>query len=962
MSCLPGLAAYHSSLDCCLATGTGLSPQTHQSEPYNPVLSHAARSEQSLNPSAQWFDFVPVHRQIIAHFPMAHLNHGPAAVGTCARPAEQSHVIAFPRPVDQAVVASITPIAPITSVAPTTPIEPCVANGTVAHGAGAAAFGPLSKRDSLAARPSSTPFTFTPSSSHARPPAFPFIAFSGSSSAPPALHSMARAESHEHPHPSTFEGAQGLMLMRQSAEPLSSIPMRERLAPSNNIQSGIAPAPERVVSSPSLAAVESCQASGPVSVPTSRIESDLPPHHSNGFLAHSTTYTPSEENGGRHSDIFSVGENSDTITDPDIDPAESNVQSLSQPTKHRSFQPQQRPAAGTLLNGDQPGPNGSSKHRALLSVPMALGEEGSSPSTDGSVVEDEKRCSSPARTAPARKLYDPAAPILPVHGIQCHCRAVPDVFLNILDEKSSPDANTLAKLYGACKDDLCPLHLNAYAKLITSAIEAALATVPMISSPQEKPAKHCRPSEDRDYVIPIFTGAATAWTPAAIRRRRTSTPGIYEFEYELPSKRRRVVDELQHGRHAGGTNQFRQEPLQQSMGRSPALYQQPCSCRPAPDPEADERFRHKVLAELALDFTDKKEDDWSRGETTNRYIHAILSKCQHPNTDVRKGPVEAGFLSGAEAARVVECGTERIPIFTEGQQQFAWTDQSRPIAQLFQRMEDLAREVSVQIPSHDFDVPSYEKKSLTEIRDRFLGGRVSRDPWNILDLRSPLPSSILPGFLTGENCQLLPRIRDALLEGHSAERTKAGREDWNEWTDLLEWVLMSEGGHNTAPHMDSHGWSTWITIQEGLFGFGWLSRPTEQEQEAWMKDPLDYTGGNWRFVILKPGQTVFFPSGTVHFVFRLHAEQTLALGGHVLQWTSLERWVQVILYQLRNPNITNEDLGEAPLKYIRSARKLVENRMATCRLGSMGNMDNVMKFMALASVSPSRVTIQVVRH
>lgn len=748
--------------------------------------------------------------------------------------------------------------------------------------------------------------------------------------------------------------------MRQSAEPLSATPTRGQHAPATAIAPAMSPAMSpavKKVASPALNGFKPSQphALASASVPKTESESH-PPNTTTAPLVPPTILTSSDDNGGRHSDMFSAGENSDTMTDPDIDAVESSIQTLSQPSNRMPFQSPARRHGGIPLARptiEQSGAHGFSTQRPLLPALAQLDKQGSSPTLNGSIVGDENQVPSQATAPKTRKLYDPSAPILPVHGIQCYCRAVPDVFLNILDEKPSPDANTLAKLYGACKDDLCPLHLNAYAKLITSAVETTLAIGLMATSAQQRAEKEQHADEVYSLQLPTFTGAATQWKPVSIRTRRTSTPGISEYEYKFPNKRRRVGDQNSRQPYMNGTTQSHQDPHQQSAVWPQSLGHHSRSCRPSLSAREDNAFRSKVLAELAQHFTDKTEDDWSRGETTNRYIHAILSKCQHPNTDIRKGPVEAGFLSGREAAHVIENGTERIPIFTEGQQQFMWNDHRRPIAQLFDRMEDLTREVSVQIPSHDFNVPSHEKKSLTEIRDRFASGRLSQDPWNILDLRSPLPPSILPSFLTGENCQLLPRIRDSLLDRHSAERTKASREEWNEWTDLLEWVLMSEGGHNTAPHMDSHGWSTWITIQEGQFGFGWLSRPTDQEQNSWIKDPLKYTGGNWCFVILKPGQTVFFPSGTIHFVFRL--EQTLALGGHLLQWTSLERWVQVILYQLKNPNITNEDMGQAPLKYIRSARKLVENRLATLRLGSMGSMDNVTKFMALATVSSTPV-------
>ena len=110
-------------------------------------------------------------------------------------------------------------------------------------------------------------------------------------------------------------------------------------------------------------------------------------------------------------------------------------------------------------------------------------------------------------------------------------------------------------------------------------------------------------------------------------------------------------------------------------------------------------------------------------------------------------------------------------------------------------------------------------------------------------------------------------------------------------------------------------------------GFGWMARPTEEEERDWMAND-NYTGGRWRYVVLKPGQTVFFPSGTIHFVFRTRAAQTLALGGHVLQWSGIERWMHIVLAQMANPMITNEIMKQSAPMYVEAVSKLVETRMA----------------------------------
>jgi hypothetical protein len=89
----------------------------------------------------------------------------------------------------------------------------------------------------------------------------------------------------------------------------------------------------------------------------------------------------------------------------------------------------------------------------------------------------------------------------------------------------------------------------------------------------------------------------------------------------------------------------------------------------------------------------------------------------------------------------------------------------------------------------------------------------------------------LPDFLAGQNCQLLTQIRDNVLDQGSAERPRGSAAEWAEWRDIERWALLSEGGYCTAPHTDSHGFATWITIQEGLFGFVWLSRPSPEQRK-----------------------------------------------------------------------------------------------------------------------------------
>jgi len=372
--------------------------------------------------------------------------------------------------------------------------------------------------------------------------------------------------------------------------------------------------------------------------------------------------------------------------------------------------------------------------------------------------------------------------------------------------------------------------------------------------------------------------------------------------------------------------------------------------RPAHNAAEDDVYRREMMSELQVRIAQHGIRQETHGSGTDRRILELLQRSTPPNTDPRAGSVEAHFLTGEEALSMVESGSPQLPIITSKQQPFRWNRRMRPIEELFRRMEDLDREVAVQVPTRSHSDESFESRELAVIRERFLADQPTQEPWNILDLRSPIPAAILPGFLTGENCQLLPRLRDAVLQGKRAERGMGSREQWNEWRDVLEWVLLSEGGHNTAPHTDSHGLATWISVQEGLFGFGWMSTPTDEERARWNAKPLEFVDARWRYVVLEPGQTVFFNSGTIHFVFRLCGKQTLALGGHILQWSGIERWLSVVSAQMSNPDMTNEEMEWSAPKYVRLVADLVEQRLRNGRFEEMGGRATVERLVALLKV------------
>ncbi|KAK7402782.1 hypothetical protein QQX98_011462 [Neonectria punicea] len=481
---------------------------------------------------------------------------------------------------------------------------------------------------------------------------------------------------------------------------------------------------------------------------------------------------------------------------------------------------------------------------------------------------------------------------------RCCPSEVPAEFLSVLDNSSAFRVE-LAMQYTPYLKQLCYQHLQKTAELAFT---------------QRRDASAGAGDSNADPL----PGTIDPLKPTPARRRAASLPDISQVPL---SKRQRLDGPHSVPTEAGG--------------------------RPMRDRVGDHAYLGQVRAELQEKFKRMCVILNSHGEENDKLIYTILQRIEQPNTDRNRGVVEAFFSTANEAASQIEAGFPDGPIFTQGQQQFQWGNQGRPVAQLFRRMEDLDRTVSVQIPSRSCNLKSFEKRKLSQVYRRFLDKKETDDPWNILDLRSPLPPSTFPSFLTGENCQLLPRIRDAVLMGSSAERPVASREEWNTWRDVLDGVLLSEGGHNTAPHIDSHGLATWITAQEGRLGFCWMSCPTQEERDKWMADPQHFTGGRWKYVIIQPGYTVAFGPGTIHSVVRLRDEQTLALTGHFLQWSGLDRWMQVVIAQIRNPSITNEDMKWDAPKYVRVVAELVRKRIRGGRVEELGGEAAATRFFDL---------------
>jgi hypothetical protein len=93
---------------------------------------------------------------------------------------------------------------------------------------------------------------------------------------------------------------------------------------------------------------------------------------------------------------------------------------------------------------------------------------------------------------------------------------------------------------------------------------------------------------------------------------------------------------------------------------------------------------------------------------------------------------------------------------------------------------------------------------------------------------------------------------------------------------------------------------------------------------------------------------VYFPSGTVHFVFRLAAMgDTLAFGGHVLRCSQIVNWIKTLLEEQADPAVTNEDLTESAPAYLDRVEKFVKQALQNGRVDIWGVNESIEEFLAL---------------
>ncbi|KAI7087689.1 hypothetical protein KC356_g4000 [Hortaea werneckii] len=301
-------------------------------------------------------------------------------------------------------------------------------------------------------------------------------------------------------------------------------------------------------------------------------------------------------------------------------------------------------------------------------------------------------------------------------------------------------------------------------------------------------------------------------------------------------------------------------------------------------------------------------------------------------------------FDGEQAAQQLEANVYYPnPIFIAGQQSLPLQTVDSFLSEIY----DHNMEVHVQDPDLKVANGAQHIKRVTigKVKEHF-AKPCNGSPWNLLELATHYDEGIRPAFLNSEDCRLLTKLK---FPNRGDTASRKGYDPG--WKEVEKWALIAQAGALTEPHQDSHGYSTFITINQGIFGYGWLSNPTAEDRAAWAASPDHYVDGRWRYAILRPGQTVYFPAATIHFVFRLPAAgNTLAFGGHVLRNSQIVRWVKCLIDEKKDSSITNEDLTVSAPAYLGRVSKFVKQALKRdheAEMAKWGGKDAILEFLKL---------------
>ncbi|SMY28180.1 unnamed protein product [Zymoseptoria tritici ST99CH_1A5] len=383
------------------------------------------------------------------------------------------------------------------------------------------------------------------------------------------------------------------------------------------------------------------------------------------------------------------------------------------------------------------------------------------------------------------------------------------------------------------------------------------------------------------------------------------------------------------------------------------------SKRPKLATAADESYVSNSIAQ----FTKLKPAKSSLRKRHTSTILKILPKMSLPSEDQIQmsigGPggderdeIAAYSLNASEAKALLSSNRPiTVPVFVSGGARTVFNglpDSRRPIEQALSDWFINPRE-RFAYPNTKKKISNYIEGQVTaeELRQHCFDpeNNTLLYPWNLPDIINPLGSRAVPEFLLSDQCRFLddlmrmiivPYEEDVCLPGcpSSGQLCKEHTITLSELTLLNlmyeHWkgtLMIADPGAITLSHFDKWSLGTWISCYEGEIGLCWLDRPSDNERMACVNDETKIPTSPL-LKVLRAGDAVYMPPGTVHIVWRLsEGGQTLGMAGHVLRRDHVDSWLEMLQREMANKMQRNdaEAYGTVVPPLVRAVKSLIES-------------------------------------
>ncbi|KAK4505158.1 hypothetical protein PRZ48_003121 [Zasmidium cellare] len=349
-----------------------------------------------------------------------------------------------------------------------------------------------------------------------------------------------------------------------------------------------------------------------------------------------------------------------------------------------------------------------------------------------------------------------------------------------------------------------------------------------------------------------------------------------------------------------------------------------------PPRNADEKFLRDCIAEYQT--ANPRKNSTRRTHIDN--VLPLLRRVRQPSDDRTQRfaniPPEEDpsrpdcyLLDAGEARRLLESTVEvNAPVLVpNGARDDLFGSMATPVEQVLRIwLLDEKEKSQVTQSGRKDDEDDKGDVSLPQLRAHFLTPSADSrvHPWNLPDINNPRLEQCKPHFVQSLNCNLvrdvLRRSLDPLAHEVCPEICKYAYKDrlgcskkahklthrehhkLREESDLwLGTMMLADPGAITTSHVDAFGMGTWISCHQGLIGLVWRSHPTDAELRTHISDPTGAKSvlmGTSIYKVLRPGEAVYMPPGTIHTVFRKPSgNPTLAFAGHMLRRSAMAQWL-----------------------------------------------------------------------